>query len=239
MQKIQLRKSNSEIFILAIMAVTGILITVTGIIFKQSFIRILPLYVSLAIALMQSRVSRYASLIGGFNAILYAITYGYYHLYASMIYAILVSCPLQIVTFVLWSKKPWKNSTIFRRLTVKQRIVMILISLILWVTICSVLKKTSANHSMLDTAITILGIIATVLTMLSYIEYTAVMLVSQACSIYLYILMLGEVPEQVTYLIYSVYALVCTSMAFVRTQKIYKYQQTELTENNSKLAAEV
>ena len=55
---------------LCLMAVTAILITVTGILFHQSFIRILPLYVSLVVGVLQSRANRYASLLGGMNSIL-------------------------------------------------------------------------------------------------------------------------------------------------------------------------
>ena len=89
----------------------------------------------------------------------------------------------------------------------------------------SVLNKVGAAHSLLDTTTTILGILATVLTMLSYIEYTVLMLAGQICSIGLYIAMLGTNPEQLTYLIYSVYALICTTAAFVRTREIYRMQQ--------------
>ena len=36
--------------------------------------------------------------------------------------AILFSCPIQLITFVRWSKNSYRQSTKFRRLTVKQRI---------------------------------------------------------------------------------------------------------------------
>ena len=109
---------------LVIMGVTAILIMTTGIIYKQSPLRMIPLYVSLIIALMQSGVSRYAPLIGSVNSLLYAAVYGYYRLYASMAYAVLVSCPLQVVTFINWSRNPWKGSTILKKLTNRQRILV-------------------------------------------------------------------------------------------------------------------
>ncbi|MBO4407254.1 MAG: hypothetical protein J5849_06085, partial [Clostridia bacterium] len=46
------------------MALTAIGVTAAGLIFHQSFFRILPLYVSLTVALLQSRMIRTASLIG-------------------------------------------------------------------------------------------------------------------------------------------------------------------------------
>ena len=40
-----------------IMVITFVFITVSGLVYKQSFLRILPLYISLLIALLQSEVN--------------------------------------------------------------------------------------------------------------------------------------------------------------------------------------
>ena len=64
-------KSNLPRLIL--LAVTAILITVTGILFRQNFLHILPLYVSLVVGILQSRANRYACLLGGLNSILYTV----------------------------------------------------------------------------------------------------------------------------------------------------------------------
>ena len=53
-----------------IMVITFVFITVSGLVYKQSFLRILPLYISLLIALLQSEVNRYANLVGGLNSII-------------------------------------------------------------------------------------------------------------------------------------------------------------------------
>jgi hypothetical protein len=74
----QFYKDNAPL--LCIMAVTAAGITIAGFLFHQSFFRILPLYISLIIALLQSRMIRYASLIGGINSILYALVYAHYPL---------------------------------------------------------------------------------------------------------------------------------------------------------------
>ena len=57
---------------LMLMIVTAALITATGVVFRQSLVNILPLYVSLCVGLLQSRVSRTAYLIGACNSLLYA-----------------------------------------------------------------------------------------------------------------------------------------------------------------------
>ena len=224
------KKTKDALIMPVIMGASAVMITAAGIIFRQSPLRIFPLYVSLVISLMQSKVSRYAPLIGSVNSLLYAAVYAYYHLYASMAYAALVSCPLQVITFIRWSRHPWQGSTI---LTAKQRIAVSAGSAAVWLAVVVVLNKVGSAHSLLDTTTTILGILATVLTMLSYIEYTVLMLAGQICSIGLYIAMLGTNPEQLTYLIYSVYALICTAAAFVRTREIYRIQQNSLSKKEN------
>ena len=73
MPKEKLSKKDIAIYIM--MAVTGISITVAGIVFDQSFLRILPLYVSLIISTLQTKVNRFALLLGGVNSILYGVVY--------------------------------------------------------------------------------------------------------------------------------------------------------------------
>jgi nicotinamide mononucleotide transporter PnuC len=212
---------------LILMCCTGVAITLTGIAAKQSFWRIAPLYVSLFIAFLQTRANRFAPLIGGINSILYAAVYFYYKLYASTLYALLFSCPIQIITFIRWNKKPYKESTVFRRLSLKQRTFAGAAFTAAWVITVFLLGKTGSGHSMLDTTISLIGILSSVLMALSSIEYVALMVLGQVFGIWLYIEMLGSNPEQITYLVYAVYSLICTIKAFVRVNEIYARQQEE------------
>ncbi len=211
--------------LLIAMALTAVLITVTGILFRQSFLRILPLYISLIVGLLQSRVNRYASLLGGINSILYALVYLHYHLYGSAIYAVLVSCPIQIITFVRWSKKPWGKSTVFRKMNWKQRVLTALGYASSLCLLLLILSFTDANYVVLDSAITLLGILNSLLMMFAFIEYTVLMIVGNVLNMSLYITMIQDTPEQITYLIYSVYSLICILLAFFRSKKFYREQQ--------------
>ncbi len=213
------------------MAVTAAGITAAGILFHQSFFRILPLYVSLVIALLQSRMIRYASLMGGINSILYALVFAYYHLYASAAYALLVSCPIQIVTFIRWSQKPWGQSTVFRKLTAKQRIVTAAVFAGLLAELGLLLPLLGGEHSFLDSAVTLLGILTSILTMLAFMEYASLMVVGNLVSAALYISMFGEHPEQATYLIFTLYSLTCCVIAFFRIRKLYAEQQKKEQNN--------
>ena len=113
-------KDNLPFYVL--MAITFVLLTIARIYCKQPLLRTLPLYISLVVGFLQSRVNRYAPLIGGFNSLLYAYVYYYFGLMAMAAYALHVSCPIQLITFLQWNKRAYKHSTVFRCMTTKQRI---------------------------------------------------------------------------------------------------------------------
>ncbi|MBR6780577.1 MAG: nicotinamide mononucleotide transporter, partial [Clostridia bacterium] len=168
--------SKKDIPMYVFMAVAAILITVTSVIYKQSFLRVLPLYISLAVGLFQSRVSRYASLIGGVNSILYALVYVYYHLYGSAVYALLVSCPIQLLTFIRWNKNKWEQSTVLRRMSWKQRGLIAAFFGVALAAMWFILPLLGSEYVFLDSASSLLGILTSFMTMFAFIEYTVMML---------------------------------------------------------------
>ncbi len=207
------------------MAVTAVLIAVTSVIYKQSFLRVLPLFISLCVGLFQSRVSRYASLVGGVNSVLYALVYVYYHLYGSALYALLVSCPIQILTFVRWNKNKWKQSTVLRKMSVKQRLVMTAAFCAAFTALWFILPLLGSEYVFLDTASSLLGIITSFMMMFAYIEYTVLMLTGCVVSIVLHVTMLENSPDIMPHLVYSVYSLVCVALSCLRAKKLYDSQQ--------------
>lgn len=209
---------------LCLMAVTAILITVTGILFHQSLIRILPLYVSLVVGILQSRANLYASLLGGMNSILYALVYIYLGLYASAGYAILFSFPLQIMTFILWSRRKQGESTRFRKMSWRCRVAVLLGYLACFVILRAVLQAAGSNYQLLDNLTSLTGILISVLTMFAFVEYTWLMLPSGILSIVLNLSTMQTNPEQITYVIFSFYSIICVSIQFFRVRKLYAEQ---------------
>ncbi len=216
--------SEKDIFIFVLMALTGVLISITGIYYEQSFLRILPLYVSLVIGLLQSKVNRYASLMGSINSVLYGVVYFYYGLYGSAFSAILFSCPIQLLTFIRWNKNKWEQSTVLKKLTLKQRILLsagFIVSLIvMWVS----LPFFGAKHVFLDSVSTLLGIIIYFLTMFAFVEYTFLMLINGVITIALNTEMAIATPETVPFLIFSVYSFICIIFAFFQARRLYQKQ---------------
>ena len=209
--------------LLAILAAIGI--TFTGFLFGQDALRILPLYISLIISLLQSRVSRYASLIGSFNSLLYAWVYLHYGLYATAVYAILFSCPLQLMTFLRWRKNPWEGSTVFRRLSWRMRGLILLAFGLIWSGLFLLLTLTDSRYVLYDITTTLVGILISFLTLFACIEYTYLMLPNSLLSVGMYLTMMQDHPEQITYLIYALYCFLCQCLAFVRAKKLYSQQK--------------
>ena len=220
--------SKSNLPRLILLAVTAILITVMGILFRQSFIRILPLYVSLFVAVLQSRANRYACLLGGLNSILYTIVYVYLGLYASAGYAILFSFPLQIITFILWSRRKEGESTRFRRMSPLCRLLVLLGFAVSSVALGFVLKAAGSSHQLLDNLSSLMGILITLLTMFAFVEYTWLMLPSGLLNIALNIATMQTNPEQITYVVFSVYSMICVTIQFFCVRRLYAEQQRKV-----------
>lgn len=207
------------------MVITAVAIVFAALRFDQPFWRISPLFISLTIGLMQSKASRFHPLMGGINSIWYAVVYYYYGLYGMAIYALVVSCPIQLITFALWKRKAWKGSIVFRKLSAKQRVLFVFSFLLILTLMQFVLKQFHSNYALLDSAVTLMGVVISFLTMFAFIEYTWLMVVNGMISILLYVAMIQNSPEQTTYLIFSVYSFICQVVAFFKVKKIYRQQQ--------------
>lgn len=223
--------SKKDIFIFVLMGCAAVLITAAGL-YYQGFLRILPLYNSLVVGLLQSRINRYASLIGSINSLLYGVVYFRYGLYGSLFSAVLFSFPIQLITFIRWNKNKWEHSTVLRKLTAKQRILLTVGFVVALVAMWIILPLIGSQYVFLDSLTNLLGIVIYFLTMFAFVEYTFLMVINGVIGIALYVQMLGESPEMITYLIYSVYSFICIVFAFFQAKKIYKSQQTEVQNEN-------
>lgn len=210
-------------FLMPIITV-AILLTITGICFHQSFLKILPLFVSLFVMALSANVNRYALLLGGINSILYAVIYFSYQLYGMAAYALFVSFPIQAISFILWRKHAYRQSVTLKKLTVRQRLAMFIGFLVAWFVLYIFLRKSGASYALLDNTVTLFGVLISVLQMLAYIEYTYLMIPNGIVTCALYIQMLFRSPEQTTYLIFSIYSLVCVVRQYINAKKLYQVQ---------------
>lgn len=216
---------NNKIIIIII---TGIAILVAGILCKQEFFLMIPLFVSLFVMAFQSEANRMGPLIGSINSLIYTAAYIYMGVYASAASAVLFSFPVQLMTFFRWKKNAYKKTAIFRKMTTKMRIVWSISFIVVWGIMAGVFMHLDYEYAILDSCSFIFGFVIPVLTMLAYIEYTYLWIIQCVVGVFLNIQMVANDYKETTYLIYGVYALYCVIGAFINVHKFYKEQQKML-----------
>lgn len=208
-----------------IIVITGLAILAAGILCKQEFFLMIPLFVSLFVMAFQSEANRVGALIGAINSVVYTATYIYMGVYASAASSFLFSFPIQLGTFFMWKKKAYKNTAVFRKMSNKARAVFTLALLTAWAVLAGVFMHLKYEYAILDSITFLFGFIIPVLTMLAYIEYTYLWIVQAVIGLLLNVQMVMNDYKETTYLIYGVYALYCVIGAFINVHRFYKEQQ--------------
>ena len=206
---------------------TFIAIISSSIAVKQPFIRTLPLIISLFVMLFQADANRYGYIAGGLNSLLYAWIYLRLGLYATAANALFFSFPIQLLTFFNWNNHSYKHSTIFKKMSGRMRLLTISGFIVVWVAVFISLKLAGSQYAVLDNTLSLLSILVSILTMLAYIEYSYLWLVSTAINILLNIQVMSNEPSYLPYVIFSVYSMWCVIVAFINVHRLYKTQQGE------------
>lgn len=212
-----------------IIALTGAAILVAGILCKQEFFLMIPLFVSLFVMAFQSEANRTGALIGSINSLIYTAAYIYMGVYGSAASALLFSFPIQLMTFFSWKKRAYKKTAVFRVMTAKQRTVFFTALLVLWAGLTAVFYHLKYEYALLDSISFILGFVVPLLTMGAFIEYTYLWIVQGFVGLLLNVQMVMNDYRQTTYLIYGVYAFYCVICAFINVRKFYLEQQKTKT----------
>ena len=180
-----------------IIILTGIAILVSGIYFKQEFFLMIPLFVSLFVMSFQSEANRLGSLIGAINAVIYTAAYLYMGVYVSAASSFFMSVPLQLATFFNWKKNAYKKTVIFKKMSVKMRIISLVALLVSWGISAGVLTYFKYEYAIFDTVTFLLGLAVSILTMLAYIEYTYLWIISAFTGLIVNIQMVINNPKNI------------------------------------------
>ena len=225
--------------LLTMLLITGIGITVTAVIFKPNVFTVLPLYNSLIIMAMSARANRYALIYGGVNSILYAVVNWQFGLPGQAASALLVSFPIQIVTFVLYHRRKYGNSTLFRKMSWKWRGLALLGFAVCWVCMLAVLELLGSSYAMLDTTLTLFGFLLPFLTMFAFVEAPFLNIINSAINTWQYVQMMldGELART-PFLIFNVYSLICVVMGAFRQLALYREQRALKKEKEKEVIAE-
>ena len=210
-----------------VVGITFCLIVAAAIIYKQEFIRTLPLLISLFIVLFQAEGNRYAYIAGAINSLVYTYVFIKIGILASAASSALFSFPIQILTFLNWNKNKYKSSTLFKKLTAKQIVAISVLFVVCWIGSNLVFTKSISPYSVVDNTLAITGIVCTILIMLAYVDYVYVSIANNLLNLILNYTIFRDDPSHITYVIYAVYGMWTPILAFMNITKLYKQQQTE------------
>ena len=209
-------------------AITGIAILIAGILCKQEFFLMIPLFISLFVMAFQSEANRMGALLGAVNSLIYTGAYIYMGVYASAASAVLFSFPIQLMTFFRWKKNAYKKTVIFRRMSNKMRLVWSAVLLVVWVGVAVAFMQLDYEYAVLDSISFLLGFVVPVLTMLAYVEYTYLWIVTAVVTLLLSVQMVMVDYKQTTYLIYAIYCFYCIIGAFRSVRKFATEQKEQV-----------
>lgn len=186
--------------------------------FRAKFLDTLPLVISTVVMFMQTRVNRYAFIIGGLNSVFYGVVYLGMELYGQALSAFLMSFPFQIITFINWQKNTHKGATEIKRLSTKGRILLFVGMAAIWAVLYVIFSAMGSAYIVLDNTITVIGIVQMVLCILCYCEFAALQMLSTSVQVVLYATMTANDISRITYLVYVIYCFTCATVTFVKTR---------------------
>lgn len=228
---------NLPFYKLVLVSITLVLITTFSIIYSEPIFKVLPLYVSVAVMIMQTFGNRYALLLGSLNSVVYAVVYFFIvKIPAAGISALAISFPLQLIGFVNWSRKPYGNSTMFKKMGKKEWLLSPVVFAALWGIFWVLTVKLpifESDFPLLDVTTSAFGTYVTILQLLSYIEFPYLNLVNCFLAAYLAIeIMVSGTPGHATYVTQSIYNVICVALTAITVTKIYKEQSLEKERKN-------
>ena len=216
MSKAIIKNKISPMVILA--GIELISVAVLSIVLKVKIISALPLMISAVVMFMQTRVNRYAFLLGSINSLIYVGAYISMKLYGSAFSALLLSFPFQIAAFINWQKNTTKGTTEIKRLSNKARLLLFVSMAAIWVVLFLLFNFLGSAHVVLDNTIAVVGIVSSVLCLLRYAEFSVFQIISSLVNVVLFSIMTKSDTTKVIWLIYSIYCVICCSITFIKTR---------------------
>ena len=220
-------KKKAILFEYLPMAMTGIGILICAIVFKQMFIKVLPLFFSLLIMLLNSRANRIGFILGAINSCIYIIGYlmeGVYGSVASTAFGIVI----MLITYFRWKSKAYGKATVFRRFSARGRVFLSLALCVAWALVSFVLRIMGGTATVIDGLTMVLGFAINILSIVAYVEAPFLNIISglSQFALWVQIVFVNGNYAAMTYLVYSIYCAYMIARTFYRWLALYKEQQS-------------
>lgn len=222
--------TKRELFIDYIPTVlVAVMIIVFAVLKEQTFLKTLPTLITLVVMIMSVRANRFAFLVGAGNCVLYTLAYVSEGLYFSAINAFLVSMPIQIFSFFVWSRHK-DGKTRSKLITLKwwQLILVVFLIFPAWAGCYFGLGAFFVgNMALLDSLIFVLGILVSILIAFRFIEGQYFNLISCILNLVMFIIICIESPSNINFLIISGYNLFRIGQAAINWTMLYLRSKNE------------
>ena len=189
-------------------------------------IKTLPTLVTLIVQVLLVSANRNAFLLGGCNAALYGVSYLLQGLNFSAISALLISSPIQIISFFTWKKNSSGKEVRFKRMS--PLVLALTVGLILagWAGCYFGLSRFfDGSYPALDALTFSIGTVVTFIVAMRYIESQYMNTVSCLIALVMYIMMSIKDPTNMSYIVISLYNLVKVLQAAISWTKQYISQK--------------
>ena len=220
----KLKITKKELFIDYIPTIlVGIMIIAFAIRNGQTVIKTLPTLITLVVLIMSVRANRYAFLVGASNCVLYTIAYMSEGVYFSAASAFLVSMPIQIFSFFVWSKhKSGKTKSELIRMKWWQLLLSIVVIFPAWAgCYFGISGLIGGNEPLLDSLVFVLGLLISALVAFRFIEGQYFNIISCLIGLAMWIVIFIENPSNINFVIISCYNLFRTVQATVNWTLLY------------------
>ena len=207
-------------------------IVVSGAAAGQAAYKILPAVATLFVVLLSSKLYRVAFLLGAANCVLYSVGYFVDGLYGSVVSCLVISAPLQVLSWFLWRRNAYKQATIFRRMKPWLYPFVAMAAAALTFGMLYVSNRAGGANGMiaLDCALFALGLVVSVLLTFAFVEGFVLNLLSCALTVIMWAILAARNIRDVTYLLVSLYNVFRVSLALAACVKMYRVQQLERKE---------
>lgn len=213
---------------------TGVLIIVFGIIYKQSFIKLLPNLISLFVMLFNSRASRIGFLLGGLNCLLYTVVYAITSLWGNVISSV-IGALFAFLSYARWKKRAYGQSTVIKKMKPLHRTFFIIVFIAAWFALSWGLSLGGGTQPFLDAYSGVSGLLIPILTMFAYIEETPFYTLGTFLSLVMWLMIAAAEPNEITFVIFSIYSCYMAVKRAITWVKLYREQQREIAQNNGVL----
>ena len=144
----------------------------------------------------------------------------------------LVYFPFQLFTFILWSRRSYKQTTLLRRMTWNQRIWTTVTCAVAWFGTFIALRLANSNYQLLDSTMTIASLLISILILFAFVEYTWLMIPLGVLGVYTNTIVMMDSLDRMPFLVFSVFSLYCQFLAFFQARRLFAEQQALKTTTN-------